>query len=236
MTAWLSGPVTTVAPGLLGAHLVSDLPEGRVVVRLTEVEAYEGGDDPGSHAFRGATARNGAMFGPAGCLYVYRHLGLHVCANVVTGEVGRASAVLLRAGEVVEGAELAWARRAARGVVRSPVDLARGPARLTVAAGLRMDMYGWGLLEPGAPVHLVRPSGGVGVVARGPRVGVSGPGGEGSTFPWRFWLAGEATVSAYRPAAPPRRRTGQTGPRARRSGGGGPSGGAGGTGGRGSDG
>ncbi len=99
----LSGPVLEVAPRLLGARLQ----HGGVVVRVTEVEAYAGANDPGSHAFRGPTARNASMFGPPGRLYTYFTYGMHWCANVVTGREGEASAVLLRAGEVVEGIELA---------------------------------------------------------------------------------------------------------------------------------
>jgi DNA-3-methyladenine glycosylase len=114
--------VLEVAPALLGAILR----HGDVAVRLTEVEAYDGADDPGSHAHRGRTARNSVMFGPAGHLYVYFTYGMHHCCNVVCGPEGAASAVLLRAGEVVEGLETARQRRP-----RSPDrDLARGPARL----------------------------------------------------------------------------------------------------------
>lgn len=202
--AWLARPVLEVAPLLLGATLTTHLPDGVVTVRLTEVEAYDGEADPGSHAYRGRTARNAVMFGPAGFLYVYRHLGLHVCANVVTGVEGRASAVLLRAGEVVEGADLARERRTRRGVVRRDVDLARGPARLADALGITLEHYGADLLGAG-PVRLAPPPEPATAWATGPRVGVSGVGGDGEAHPWRFWLPGEPTVSAYRPA-PPRRR------------------------------
>src|SRR5215217_2588813 len=124
----LSGPVLEVAPRLLGAVLRHD----GVALRLTELEAYDGAHDPGSHAFRGQTPRNTVMFGPAGHLYTYFTYGMHHCANVVCGPEGTASAVLLRAGEVVDGLELARARRGS-----SPDrDLARGPARLCKALGL----------------------------------------------------------------------------------------------------
>jgi len=206
---WLAGPVLEVAPHLLGATLTTHLPDGVVTVRLTEVEAYDGEADPGSHAFRGRTARNEVMFGPAGHLYVYRHLGLHVCANVVTGVEGRASAVLLRAGEVVEGADVARARRLVRGVVRRDVDLARGPARLADALGITLAHRGVDVTDGVGPVRLAPPPEPARAWATGPRVGVSGVGGDPVTYPWRFWLPGEPTVSAYRPATPRRRRAGR---------------------------
>jgi len=203
---WLAGPVLEVAPRLLGVHVTTTLPDGVVTVRLTEVEAYDGANDPGSHAYRGRTARNEVMFGPAGFLYVYRHLGLHVCANVVTGTAGTASAVLLRAGEVVRGVEVARERRLRRGVVRTDLDLARGPARLADALGITLDLYGADVLDGSGVVHLDagEPAGDVGT---GPRVGVSGTGGDAVAHPWRFWLADEPTVSVYRAATPRRRRT-----------------------------
>lgn len=202
--ALLAGPVLEVAPWLLGATVTTRLDDGVVSVRLTEVEAYDGEDDPGSHAYRGRTARNDVMFGVAGRLYVYRHMGLHTCANVVTGVEGRASAVLLRAGEVVAGADLARERRRRRGVARTDVDLARGPARLADALGLTPEHYGAELLD-GGEVSLELPDAPPTAVETGPRVGVSGAGGDASAFPWRFWLPGEPTVSAYRPAQPRRR-------------------------------
>ncbi len=130
----LAGPVLDVAPRLLGAVLR----HGEVAVRITEVEAYDGPNDPGSHAYRGRTDRNAVMFGPPGHLYVYFTYGMHHCCNVVTGEAGTASAVLLRAGEVVDGIERARERRP-RSTDR---DLARGPARLCRALALTRDQDG----------------------------------------------------------------------------------------------
>ena len=92
----LAPVATDLAPALLGAVLVHDAPDGRVAVRLTEVEAYLGEEDPGSHAFRGRTPRTDVMFGPPGHLYVYFTYGMHWCANVVCGPDGRATAVLRR--------------------------------------------------------------------------------------------------------------------------------------------
>ncbi len=169
-------------------------------VRLTEVEAYMGADDPGSHAYRGRTRRNSVMFGPAGHLYVYFTYGMHFCANVVCGDEGTATAVLLRAGEVVAGRELAYARRRAAGSVRTDHDLGRGPARLTVALGLDRQYDGVDIVD-GGPVRLVAPAdAGTADVSTGPRVGVSGPGGDGDAHPWRFWITGDPTVSRYRRA------------------------------------
>ncbi len=223
---WYDRPVLGVARDLLGALVTTRSPEGEVTVRLTEVEAYDGANDPGSHAFRGRTERNRAMFGEPGRLYVYRHLGLHHCVNIVCGPPGRAAAVLMRAGEVVSGADLARRRRLAAGVVRADRDLARGPARLAVALGLDLAAYGADVTDPAGDVVVGLPApepdagnptgvalgppapGGRAVglngrlIAAGPRVGVAGDGGRVDRYPWRFTLAGDPTVSAYR-AAPP---------------------------------
>jgi DNA-3-methyladenine glycosylase len=193
-----------VAAGLLGARVVHEDVDGRVAVRLTEVEAYAGIRDPGSHAYRGPTPRSRIMFGPPGYLYVYFAYGMHWCANVVCGPAGEASAVLLRAGEVVDGVELARSRRPA---VRRDAELARGPARLAAALGLAREHNGTDLCAPRARIWLEPGEAGpVETVHVGPRVGVTGPGGDVVVFPWRFWLAGEATVSVYRPGISRRRR------------------------------
>ncbi len=184
----LEGPVEEVAPALLGCVLEGD----GVAVRLTEVEAYAGeGLDPASHAHRGRTPRSDIMFGPAGRLYMYFTYGMHWCANVVTGPEGRASAVLLRAGEVVRGHESARARRPGAG----DRDLCRGPARLARALGLDGEALGLDLLDARSPLRLL-PGTHDGTVLAGPRVGVA----SGAQTPWRFWIAGEPTVSPYRAA------------------------------------
>ncbi|MFG1953199.1 DNA-3-methyladenine glycosylase [Micromonospora sp. NPDC048830] len=193
LAALLAGPVVPAARGLLGCLLSA----GGATVRITEVEAYAGtAGDPASHAHRGRTPRNAVMFGPAGHAYVYFTYGMHWCVNVVTGPDGEASAVLLRAGEVVEGLDVVRARRPA---VRRDVDLARGPARLCAALGIDRAAYGSYLLGDG-PVRLrpaVQPVPEAAVVA-GPRVGVTGA----HDVPWRFWIAGDPTVSAYRRHVP----------------------------------
>jgi DNA-3-methyladenine glycosylase len=192
----LSGSAPEAAVRLLGAELRSSLGGHDVTVRLTEVEAYAGvGEDPGSHAHRGRTERNATMFGPPGLLYVYFTYGMHWCANVVTGPAGRASAVLLRAGRVVAGVEVARSRRPAARVDR---DLARGPARLCAALGIDGTLDGVDVLDPSSPVRLLR---GVTVdpatVEVGPRTGVAG---DGAATPWRFHVREEPHVSPYRPA------------------------------------
>jgi DNA-3-methyladenine glycosylase len=198
--AWFTRDVHVVARDLLGSLLTRRSDDGDVTLRITEVEAYDGERDPGSHAFRGRTERNRAMFGEPGRLYVYRHLGLHHCVNVVCGPVGRASAVLLRAGEVTDGVDLARSRRLAAGRCDSDRQIARGPARLAVALDLDLRQYGAELTNPEGelvlhrgPATTLRPA-----IATGPRVGVSGDGGDGDLYPWRSWLAGDPTVSAYR--------------------------------------
>ena len=164
------------------------------------MEAYEGQADPGSHAYRGPTRRNGVMFGEPGHLYVYLHLGLHQCANLVCGPAGTASAVLLRAGAVVAGGELALARRTARGVCRTDVDLARGPARLAVALGLTAEDDGVGV--SGTRVRLELPAAAVPTVrcVPGPGWGSAAPavtarsirGGSGSPATRRCRRTGRA--------------------------------------------
>jgi DNA-3-methyladenine glycosylase len=195
-------PVLQVAPDLLGRIVVHDSPHGTVAVRLTEVEAYAGLGDPGSHAFRGRTRRNSVMFGPGGFVYVYFSYGMHWCMNLVCGPAGDASAVLLRAGEVVAGLELAQARRT---TARVPHDLARGPARLTSALGVDKAYDGADATDPGSALRLLPGAGPRPArrrVRRGPRVGVAG---EGGVRPWRFWIDGEPSVSVYRPAVARRR-------------------------------
>lgn len=197
-----------VAPRLLGALLETIVAGERVVARLTEVEAYHGrgtGDrpDPGSHARMGPTARNATMWGEPGHLYVYLSHGIHSCVNVVCGPDGVAGGVLLRAGEIVEGADVAERRRLERrGAVRAPRDLARGPGRFGDAVGLRHPVHDGidavtGAERAGAVARLWLPTEPPGRIVTGPRVGVAGVAGT-DAFPWRFWIEGDATVSAFR--------------------------------------
>jgi DNA-3-methyladenine glycosylase len=189
-----------VAPDLLGRVIRHDTDDGPVAVRLVEVEAYAGqSEDPASHAHRGRTARNATMFEAPGLLYVYFTYGMHWCVNVVCGARGQAAAVLLRAGEVVEGTELARSRRVA---ARGDRELARGPARLAQAMGFSGADDGadpWARGSAGSVSFTAgRPALAV-ETSRGPRVGVNGPG---AGTPWRFWITDDPFVSRWRPGKP----------------------------------
>jgi DNA-3-methyladenine glycosylase len=189
----LRDDVLAAARRLLGTELVADTADGEVRVRVVEVEAYRGADDPGSHCYRGRTPRNAVMWGPPGHLYVYFVYGMHFCANVVCLTDGVAGAVLLRAGEVLSDRGMAHARRpTARG---HDAELARGPARLCALLGLTREHNDVDLLDP---TSLVRLETGEPVpdadVRTGPRVGVAA----GQQRPWRFWVAGSPAVTPYK--------------------------------------
>lgn len=187
----LARPAEDVAPRLLGAVLTHVTPEGTVSISITETEAYSGMDDPASHAYRGWTPSNAVMFGPAGHLYVYRSHGLHWCANIVTGTDGVASGVLIRAGRITEGEDLARKRRGVK--VETP-RLARGPGNVCQALGITAEHKGTDLLT-GASVTLSEGEPPPAALIRvGPRVGVS----RAHDWQHRFYLAGDPTVSAYR--------------------------------------
>ncbi|ALV44829.1 3-methyladenine DNA glycosylase [Arthrobacter alpinus] len=191
-------PATEVAPYLLGALVRHESPEGPVVVRLSEVEAYLGpadsaDPDPGAHSYRGMTNRNAVMFGPPGHLYVYFTYGMHFCANLVCRPEGTSSGCLMRAGEIVEGLELARSRRP---TAKNDVELAQGPARLAKALAFGREHNGLSAL--GGEVTLTLPRIPVEAVRTGPRVGISGPGGT-EAYPWRYWVDGDPTVSKFKP-------------------------------------
>ncbi|MFL5768027.1 MAG: DNA-3-methyladenine glycosylase [Actinomycetota bacterium] len=196
-----SKPSTVVARELLGRVLVRSGRKGsRISARIVETEAYEQ-TDPASHSFRGPTARNAVMFGPAGHLYVYFTYGMHFCMNVVTDREGWGSAVLLRAAEPLEGIATMRRRRGTSG----PKLLCSGPARLTQAFGIDGRFDGVDVVEGstlwverGVPVPAAR-------VRIGPRVGIR----SGVEQPWRFSVADDAFVSRGRPL--PARRIGGAG-------------------------
>jgi DNA-3-methyladenine glycosylase len=209
---FLDRPAPEVAPALLGCVLEHETPEGLVAVALTEVEAYAGEIDPASHAYRGKTPRNAVMYGPPGHAYVYFTYGMHFCVNVVCMPEGRASAVLLRAGRVIAGENLARQRRGTRNSAADEAsaprliparDLARGPARLCQALAIDRTQNGADLCDPISRLRLrgADRNGQVSEEARisvGPRVGVSA----GADTSWRFWQSGDETVSTYRQYKP----------------------------------
>jgi DNA-3-methyladenine glycosylase len=187
---WYARDSRDVAPELLNKVLVHDEPgHARVAVRIVEVEAYAGSEDAGSHGYRGLTPRTATMFGPPGHLYVYFTYGMHWCANVVTGENGTCSAVLLRAGAPISGLDVMRARRVA---ARRDRDLCSGPARLTQAVGLGADDDGADLTS--GPLRIVDdgtpPPARPGVSAR---IGLSE--GRGDRHRWRWYVRGDENVS-----------------------------------------
>ena len=203
-------PAPEVAPGLLGCVLRRESADGPVAVQIVEVEAYAGASDPASHAFRGRTARNAVMFGPPGHAYVYFTYGMHFCVNLVCQPAGNPSAVLLRAGRVIEGAELAAARRwsarvapsagqAAQAAVRPgtgrEIDLARGPARLCQALAIDRALDGADVCDPASPLQIMASAG----TAGGGPVPPAGPGtGIGPASP----ASPDAGVDPVPPARP----------------------------------
>jgi DNA-3-methyladenine glycosylase len=217
-----------VAPELLGCVLAHGGEQGLVAVEIVEVEAYTGQSDPASHAYRGQTARNAVMFGPPGRAYVYFTYGMHFCVNLVCQPPGEAAAVLIRAGRVVAGAEVAAARRAARArgadpargaawpadSARGEARLASGPARLCQALAIDRAQNGADVCDPGGALQVLAPRGFAGLpsalIRSGPRVGVR-VGAEASL---RFWIEHDEAVSAYRPHVPRRRSAAAPGPAA----------------------
>ena len=222
-------PATEVAPDLLGCILWHASPAGLVAARLVEVEAYRGAIDPASHAFRGRTARNAVMFGPPGHAYVYFSYGMHYCVNLVCEPAGRPEAVLIRAGAVVAGAELAGRRRyGLPDITDSPahvsttdgsspaaprrnrarsrdLDLARGPGRLCQALGIDRSLDGADVCAPAGPLGISPPGAMDGPAVTAAVTIATGPRvgiSRAADRPWRYWLAGDGHVSGYRPSKP----------------------------------
>lgn len=176
----LAGPPEEAAPRLLGADLVSRIDDEQVRVRINEVEAYKGDEDPASHAYRGETDRNRSMFRKPGTLYVYRSYGIHNCANTAAGPEGVGWGVLIRGGDVIQGEGVVTRRRGRRS------ELANGPGKLCQALGIVIEMNGIDLLDPSSIVHLEegeRPE----MVMATPRIGIS----KAKDLPWRFVSAAQ---------------------------------------------
>jgi len=179
----LAGPPEEAAPRLLGSLLVSKVDGHEVVVRINEVEAYKGEDDPASHAFRGETQRNVSMFQDPGTLYVYRSYGIHNCANSAAGPKGVGWGILIRGGDVVEGGGTATRRRG-----RSS-ELANGPGKLCQALGISLDLNGTDLLDSTSVIHL-EPGDSPDYVMATPRIGIS----KARDLPWRFVAASQLSA------------------------------------------
>ena len=203
---WFRRPVLDLAPLLLGCALARTTGEGTVAIRITEVEAYAGPADPRVARLPGPhRPQRHHVRGARGTCTAMSATGMHHNLNVVCDEEGVPTGCLLRAGEVIEGADLARSRRAAR-PRSTPLPehhLARGPGNLGQALGSSRETDGADLL--GKEWSWWLPDNPPGEWLTGPRVGVSGPGGDGTRHPWRFWLPGEPSVSAYRPGASRRR-------------------------------
>jgi DNA-3-methyladenine glycosylase len=177
-------PATAVAPDLLGMVLACGDRAGRIV----EVEAYGGAADPASHGHRGRTARNDVMFGPPGHLYVYFTYGMHWCANVVCEPDGICGAVLVRALAPVGGVDAMWVHRPA---ARRERDLCSGPAKLTAALGIGGGHNGSDLIDPAAPVRLLRRDADSPRYATSSRIGITAA----TDVPWRWYVPGDPNIS-----------------------------------------
>ena len=164
MVSLLAGSVSEVAKALVGCRIRTTIDGDPTDVLLTEVEAYAGADDPASHAYRGRTARNGAMFGPPGTLYVYRSYGIHWCMNIVVGEEGLPHAVLLRGGNPTTGRTVMIDRRARTD------HLTDGPGKLCQALGVTGEHDGTSVLD--GPVRLTVEEASRAIL-RTPRIGIS---------------------------------------------------------------
>jgi DNA-3-methyladenine glycosylase len=183
-------PALLVAKDLLGKTLVRKIGRATLSGRIVEVEAYRGAKDPASHAYRGRTKRNEAMFREGGYLYVYFTYGMHFCANIVTGKQGIGEAVLIRALEPVTGIEVMKRNRGFPKSAGATPTLTNGPAKLCQALGIGRKENGTDLL--GAEIYVITgepiPKSGVGASIR---IGISC----GKEKKWRFFVKGNKSVS-----------------------------------------
>ena len=179
----LAGAPEEAAPQLLGAHMVSEIGGRKVTMRITEVEAYKGSEDPASHAFRGRTARNDSMFQEPGTLYVYRSYGIHNCANTAAGPEGVGWGILIRGGDIVDGEGTVRRRRGRRD------NLTNGPGKVCQALGIDIPHNGIDLLHPRSAIRL-EPGTPAEYVMATPRIGIS----KARERPWRFVEATSVSV------------------------------------------
>jgi DNA-3-methyladenine glycosylase len=191
----LARPTLDLAPALLDSLLVRVTPQGTMIGRIVETEAYLADDDPACHAHRGPTPRNQAMFGPPGRAYVYRIYGIHWCVNVVTEAEGRGCAVLIRALEPMAGQDQMVANR------KNP-ELTNGPGRLCQALAIDGSLDHTDLTRTG-PLYLLKGKPPADVVAT-PRIGIT----KAADRPWRFYERGNRWVSGPRGVNAPAERPG----------------------------
>ena len=190
----LAGSPEEAAPRILGSFLVSERDDRLVRIRIDEVEAYKGSDDPASHAYRGRTSRNGSMFERPGTLYCYRSYGVHTCANSAAGAEGTGWGILIRGGEVVEGDAVVKERR------RRSDELTNGPGKICEALGITLVDNGTYLLDSSSAIRL-EPGPTPGYVMATPRIGIS----KATERLWRFVAATAVTTpNAKTPTYPAR--------------------------------
>lgn len=183
LSTTLAGAPEDAAPKLLGAHLVSEIGGKLVRLRVTEVEAYKGSDDPASHAYRGRTGRNDSMFRAPGTLYVYRSYGIHNCANTAAGPEGVGWGILFRGGQIVDGEGVARTRRGRHD------NLTNGPGKVCQALGIDISHNGLNLFDPRSEIRL-EPGDPAEFIMATPRVGVS----RARERAWRFIEATAVSV------------------------------------------
>ncbi len=197
--SFFARPAEAVACDLLGALVVSRVGGARTAGIVVETEAYLGYGDPASHGYRHRrNERNAALFGPPGSWYVYLSYGMHWCANLVCEAEGRASAVLLRALEPVEGLPT---MRERRGGVADRL-LCAGPGRLCQALGITRGLDGARMAASPVTVRASAAAGAGPVVRATPRIGIT----KAADWPLRFVVQGSAHLSAVRVVRPKRRR------------------------------
>jgi len=183
--SFLKQPSEIVAPRLLGCQIVRELDGRKLVAKIVETEAYDQ-RDAASHSYKGKTTRTEVMFGPSGHLYVYFTYGMHYCMNIVTGQTGEGSAVLIRALEPLRGLDAMVANRHGK----SGVEVTNGPAKLCQALQIDKKWNGHNLQT--TPLQLVpQPALKPAEIVRATRIGIS----QAKEVPWRFYVRGNSYVS-----------------------------------------
>jgi DNA-3-methyladenine glycosylase len=176
-------PTLEVVKELLGKYLVVKLDGNYLSGKIVETEAYAGEKDPGSHAYKGKTARNEVMFGEPGHCYIYFTYGMHHCLNFVTEKKGVAGACLIRAVEPKEGIELMQKRRKSLELE----NLCSGPAKICQALGLSKKQNGWDLCA--SEIYVEDRGEKVGKIVSSNRIGVE------NKNKWRFFIGDSEFVS-----------------------------------------